>query len=185
MDLFEFLMILLSIIVGLGLAEILIGYARLLRTNMSSKGSWLHGAVGAVVFLAMLQSFWESWGLRDIDTWSYPAMLLMLTGPILLFVIAHVLFPEAGNDDDFESHYFSHSRQIWLAGIVTAIASVLFRPIAFGMPLFVVDNASVVALLLIFAILMSTKRTVVHQVLVPMVLVAVILDTLVISYLIS
>jgi len=178
-------MILLSIIVGLGLAEILVGYARLLRTSKTSKGSWLHGAVGAVIFLAMLQSFWESWGLRNIDTWSYPAMLLMLTGPVLLFVIAHVLFPEADSDDDLESHYFAHSRQIWLIGIVTAIASVLFRPIAFGMPLFVVDNASVIPLLVIFAILMSTKRPVVHQLLVPMVLIAVILDTLVISYLIS
>ena len=185
MELFEFLMILLSIIVGLGLAEILVGYAGPLRQGNSGVFSWLHGAASAIIFLALLQSFWESWGLRSIETWSFPAMLLMLAGPILLFVIAHILFPPASSSDDFEAHYFAHARQIWMIGIITALISVSFRPIAFGIPLFVVDNASTVLLLLIFAVLINTRKPIVHRVLVPLVLVPVILDTLVISYLIS
>ena len=57
MELFEFLMILLSIIVGLGLAELLTGIAVILREGRQSQFSWIHGAVVLAIFLALLQTF--------------------------------------------------------------------------------------------------------------------------------
>ena len=63
MNLFEFLMILLSIIVGLGLAEILTGVARLLRDGRQAEFSWVHSAVVITILLALFQVFWESWTL--------------------------------------------------------------------------------------------------------------------------
>ena len=96
MDLFEFLMILLSIIVGLGLAEILMGIAGILREGRQAEFAWIHAATVIAIFLALLQTFWESWSLQEIEVWTFPAMLLMLSAPILLFTIAHILFPVAG-----------------------------------------------------------------------------------------
>ena len=43
MNLFEFLMILLSLIVGLGVTEILSGIARFLKTSGTHKMPWLNG----------------------------------------------------------------------------------------------------------------------------------------------
>ena len=42
MQLFEFLMVLVSIIVGLGVAELLTGLARLLRARKSVRFYWVH-----------------------------------------------------------------------------------------------------------------------------------------------
>ena len=94
MNLFEFLMILLSLIVGLGMAEILSGMARFLKKDGPREIPWIHGAATMAVFVGLLQTFWESWGLRTVETWSFPAMLLMLGSPICLYLMAYILFPE-------------------------------------------------------------------------------------------
>ncbi|MFT7287776.1 MAG: hypothetical protein ACI87W_001891 [Halieaceae bacterium] len=49
-------MILLSIIVGLGIAEILTGFGRILREGRLRKLTWTHGALALTIFLALLQT---------------------------------------------------------------------------------------------------------------------------------
>lgn len=51
MDRFEFLMVLLSIIVGLGISEILTNVARQIRARKSVQGFWVHS--GVVVMLTL------------------------------------------------------------------------------------------------------------------------------------
>lgn len=184
MALFEFLMILLSIIVGLGLAEILTGYGRILREGRQSELSWIHAALATTIFFALLQTFWESWGLRSIEAWTFPAMLLMLTSPILLNTITHILFPTESRHEHLGEYYFANPRLPWRLAAITVIVGTLFRPIAFGAPLFIQDNASGIPLMVICVVLSTSKNRMVHYVLVPLVLLLVILDTLFINYMI-
>ena len=182
MDLFEFLMILLSLIVGLGVAEILSGVARFLKSNGAHKIPWIHGAATLAVFLALLQTFWEGWGLGTIAVWSFPAMLLMLGSPIFLYLMAHVLFPERETVADLDDYYFKQARMLWPLAGLTVIVGTLFRPIAFGYPLWVMDNASGIPILVVCAVLTLTRSRIVHQILVPVVLASVLLDTLTFSH---
>lgn len=182
MNLFEFLMILLSLIVGLGLAEILSGFARFLKRDGAHEFSWLHSAVSLIVFVGLLQTFWESWGLRSIEEWSFPAMLLMLGSPILLYTIAHVVFPEPEQSVSLEDYYFERARLIWVLAGLTVIVGTLFRPVAFDMPLLVVDNASAVPTLAVCGLLGYVRVRWLHRLLVPAALIIVLLDTLAISY---
>lgn len=184
MDLFEFLMILLSLIVGLGLAEILTGFGRMLRERREDQLSWVHSALAAAVFFGLLQTFWESWGLRSVTEWTFPAMLLMLGSPILLLTIAHILFPTRLEQVDLEEYYFTNPRLPWGLAAATVIVSTLFKPIAFGAPLFVWDNASGAPLIIVCGILATSQRRIVHYILVPLVTTTIILDTLFISYVI-
>ena len=64
MSLFEFLMVLVSIIIGLGIVEILTGIARQIRCRESIQGYWIHSVLVAIVFFALLQQWWEIWGVR-------------------------------------------------------------------------------------------------------------------------
>lgn len=182
MNLFEFLMILLSLIVGLGLAEILSGIAGLLKRDGVKGLSGIHTAIVATIFIGLLQTFWESWGLSVVETWSFPAMLLMLGSPICLFLIGHILFPESGDHSNLDEYYFDRARLVWgLAGL-TVIIGTLFRPLAFGMPLWVADNMSAIPTLAVCMLLGVVKAHRLHRVFVPLVLVIVILDTLTINY---
>jgi len=54
MSLFEFLMVLVSIIIGLGVAEVLTGIARQFRTRGSTQRYWVHSILVAVIFFALL-----------------------------------------------------------------------------------------------------------------------------------
>ena len=175
-------MILLSLIVGLGMAEILSGIARFLKSSGAHKIPWIHGAASTAVFLGLLQTFWESWGLRTIEIWSFPAMLLMLGSPISLYLMAYVLFPERDTVADLDDYYLKRARLIWPLAGLTVIVGTLFRPVAFGDPLWVVDNASGIPILVVCAILTFTKARIAHQILVPIVLASVLLDTLTFSH---
>ena len=185
MALFEFLMILLSIIVGLGLAEILTGTAKLLRDGRQSAFSWAHTFVVASIFLALLQVFWESWGLRTIEEWTFPAMLLMLGSPVLLFLIAHILFPGSRKYADLGEYYFHRIRLLWSLAAMTVVIGVLFRPLAFDMPLLVADNLSSAPSLVACILLATVQNRTFHNVMTPLVLLTILADTLAISYFIN
>lgn len=185
MSLFEFLMILLSIIVGLGLAEILTGIAGILRDGRQAEFSWVHAAAVTAIFLGLLQTFWESWGLQEVEIWTFPAVLLMLASPIFLFTIAHVLFPRKGQFENLGEYYFARTRLIWGLALMTIVVGVSFRPLAFGAPLFIPDNASTLPSALACILLMYTRQRTFHYIIVPLVPITIALDTMVINYLID
>jgi hypothetical protein len=92
MSLFEFLMVLVSIIVGLRIAEVLTGIARLIRCRQSIKGFWIHSVAVAAIFFALLQQWWEIWGVGAASDWTFLALIMMLSGPVGLFLMATCCF---------------------------------------------------------------------------------------------
>ncbi len=66
MEIFEFLMVLMSIIVGLGIATLLTGVADLLRDRQTVRFYWLHSTLILMVFLGHLQVWWESGASRPL-----------------------------------------------------------------------------------------------------------------------
>jgi hypothetical protein len=67
-------------------------------------------------------------------------MMLMLGGPVVLHLIAHIMFPLAGKKVNITEYYLSKSKLIWSLAIITVFISTLFIPLTFGQPLFIVDN---------------------------------------------
>ncbi len=181
MALFEFLMILMSLIIGLGLAQLLSGIAHTLKT-VGVKGFYpTHSAAVLTIFFALLQTFWEIWGLKGIVVWSFHAMLLMLAGPILLFVIAYVLYPDDQSQTNLDEYYFDNIRVFWPLAAFTAFISTIFRPLAFEISLFTVDNLSAVPIMIICLILTFTKQRLVHHIGVWLIFFALCADTLIFS----
>ena len=88
MSLFEFLMVLVSLIIGLGVAELLSGVAQAIRHRKSINFYWVHITFILIVFVALLQQWWEIWGVREVASWTFAGLLMMLGGPIGLFLIA-------------------------------------------------------------------------------------------------
>ncbi len=178
MALFEFLMVLVSIIVGLGIAEVLVGVARLLRARSRVRYYWVHGVLTAFVFVALLQQWWEIWDLRGAPAWSFVGLALMLVGPICLFLIAHLMFPEINSEVDVESYYHGQMRPVWALGALAVVGSTLFRPIVFGDQLFTLDNATSFFGLVVFAALFLSSRRMTHAVIVPLAFLALLYDVL-------
>jgi len=176
MSLFEFLMVLVSIIVGLGIAEILTGIARLIRCRGSIQGYWVHSVTVTAIFFALLQQWWEIWGLRAAPEWTFHGLLMMLTGPVGLFLIANLLFPEPMPRANLREYYYGAMRPIWWLGVATVILATLFRPLIFDSDLLSPDNATSFLFLLGFIVLAISKRPILHAILLPAFLLFIILD---------
>ncbi len=181
MSVFEFMMVLLSIIVGLGISELLVGVARILRRDGVAGFALEPLCLAAILLIAFLQYFWEIWHLHTLETWTFPAMLMMLSGPITLSLIAHVLFPSE-EGVPLLSHYYARARILYCLGLAAAMLGVLFRPVALGYPLFVPDNATSLPTIVLLGVLAWSSRPVVHRVLLPLGLALIVIDTIVISY---
>jgi hypothetical protein len=167
MTLFEFLMVLVSIIVGLGVTEILTGVALQIRCRGSSQAYWVHSCGVALIFLALLQTWWELWGLHNTPEWAFYSLVLMLVAPAGLYLVAHLIFPEPVKNSNFRDYYYGPMRPVWWLAAMITISSALFRPLAFGYELVTWDNAVSVVLLVGFIGLAVSRSALLHSVLVP------------------
>lgn len=179
MDRFSFVMVLLSIIVGLGVTEILTNVARQIQARSRTKFYWLHAVLVALVFVALLQQWWESWDQRTVEVWTFPILVLMMGGPIGLYIISHLLYPSDLENTDFKSFYYESPRITYLIAAGTVVFASAYRPISFGHSVIDPDNISTVVVLLVFLLLAATKRRIVHEILVPVLFAAVLLDVLI------
>ena len=105
----------------------------------------------------------------------------MLSGPIGLFLVAHIVFPENIENSDLKEYYFSISQRIWGIASIVVVVGTLFRPIAFGDSLLDWSNLSSLVLLVIFVTLTISNNKKLNEVLVPFLLIAVVADILIFS----
>src|SRR5262245_18554938 len=118
MSLFEFLMVLVSIIIGLGLAEVLTGVARMIRCRGSIATYWVHALGVCMIFAALLQQWWEIWALRSTSEWTFLGLVMMLSGPVGLFLMAHLVFPERMEGVNLREYYYGVMRPVWALAAV-------------------------------------------------------------------
>ena len=178
MGLFEFLMILISVVIGLGLTEILTGWANLLRARDGIRLYWVHVLFQFGVFLALLQQWWEFWELEGMGEISFLAVLTVLASPILLFLIAHLLFPAQVQGADLEDYYYRQSSLLWTLVIAGTLIGTFLEPLLFGYPVFHPANLSGIPVVAFCIVLAVSKNRRVHSVLVPIILLLVVLDTI-------
>ncbi len=178
MGLFEFLMVLISVVIGLGLTEILGGAANLLRARETVRFHWIHVLFQVGIFFALLQQWWESWGLHGLGEITFGAVLTLLAPPIFLFLIAHLLYPSRSEDSDLKAYYYRQAPLLWGLVVVGTLEGTFLRPLILGDPVFHPSNLSGIPMVAICVALAASKNPRVHSVLAPIILVLLILDTL-------
>jgi len=103
---------------------------------------------------------------------------MMLSGPVGLFLIAHLLFPEPMLGANIREYYYGVMRPVWWLGMLTVVFSTVFRPLIFGHDLYTLDNASSLLFLVGFITLAISRRPTIHAVVVPIFLAVILLDIL-------
>jgi len=185
MGLFEFLMILLSVIIGLALTELLTGVASLLRVRQSVRFYWVHVGVQFGIFFALLQQWWESWGLARVEAISFGSVLLLIVPSLILFLIAHMLFPRPAAGANLEDYYYKQSPVIWGLVVLGTLEGTFIIPFFEQEPIFHASNISGFPTIAACVALALSKNRRVHALLAPMVLALVLLDTWLVHPIIS
>lgn len=172
-------MVLVSLIIGLGVAELLTGVAQTIRNRDTVRQYWVHTVFVVIVFLALLQQWWEIWGVRDTPVWTFPGLLMMLGGPVGLFLISHLLYPEPISGSDYKSYYYNKMGPVRWVGVITVVVAVTFRPVVLGNELFTADNLSSVLLVAIFIGMNFTRKEWFHGATVILVLMGLMADIMI------
>ena len=95
MTVFEFVMVLVSIIIGLGLARMLDGVLRILRAGRPYGVYWVHSVWFALTLFEMIWHWAYRWTFyRGQLEWTVFELLFFLLPTILLFLASGLLFPE-------------------------------------------------------------------------------------------
>lgn len=124
MDEFSYLSVLLSIILGLAVAEILGGYRRLLQARGRVVLYWPSLLWSFVLLIIYAQTWWAMFGLRSHHHWTFAGFAIVLLHMILLYMLAGLALPDIapGEAIDLRANYFS--QRAWFCGIALGTIAV-------------------------------------------------------------
>ena len=120
-DDFSYLSVLLSIVLGLGVANLLTGFARVIQMRRQVK-VYVPALLWAFSLLLMhLQTWWMMFGMREVRDWTFGMFALVLIQPVLLFFLSALIWPDFDRDEalDLRANYFSQKN--WFFGMLIAI----------------------------------------------------------------
>jgi hypothetical protein len=163
MDEFGYLSVLLSIILGLGLTQLLTAAGRLIRHRDRVRADWLPLLWSAVLLVVYVQAWWAMFGLRSLREWTFVEFLLVLAQTTTLYMMAAVVLPEQVDDAgvDLAAHYERHHR--WFFGFFLATLCIsIVKDLVITGHLPVVANVvfhALFAALCIVAIVAPARRT--------------------------
>ncbi len=129
---FQYLSVLVSIVLGLGITQLLTGVGRLAQARGRVRGYWPAALWIVLLFLIHVQSWWAIFALRDHHAWTFLAFLVVLMTPTSLYLMAALALPDvdlrSAEPVDLREHYHAQAR--WFFGAVElVILSSLLRPL--------------------------------------------------------
>lgn len=120
MSMFEYLMVIVSIILGLGITQLLRGFSKVARSGSRSAVVVLFGLY---VFLFHIQAWWAFWDLNTFDAWNLGYFVFLVSIPCLLFACAELLFPMGTTaETNWKTHY--DSVRVWFLSALAILGTI-------------------------------------------------------------
>jgi hypothetical protein len=113
---FEYLLLIVSILIGLAVADLSVSLHRLLRARHRVEWDWLPLAAALLVLLLILQFWWAFYELGHADVWTrYWGFLVLSAALVGMFLLASAALPDAIPDAglDLNVYYADNRRYFW------------------------------------------------------------------------
>jgi hypothetical protein len=118
MDPFSYLSVLISIVLALGMTQVLTGVGEMLQARTRRPIYWVHAVWVFNLFLFLVVAWWIFYRWRYVTEWTYYLFLFVLIAPTLLYLASIVLFPPIGPRGDavhdYKSHYYANHRGFFI-----------------------------------------------------------------------
>jgi hypothetical protein len=168
---FDYLSVLISIVLGLGITNLLGGLAALVRRRRRISMYWPLPVWIVTLFLIHLQTWWSMFDLRRVSHWSFAAFLVLLTQPVLLYLMSALILPEAQDGEtriDLRETFFRE--RVWFFAAFLAVLGVsLAKTLLLSGHLPAQLNLDAHIVFVGVTVLgIATKNDVVHKVLAPL-----------------
>lgn len=174
-DAFAYLSVLLSIIIGLAIAEVLQGYGALLLSRTKVK-LYAPPLIWSVMLLLMATQFWwASFGLAEREHWDFAAFTAVLLQTVMMYMGTTVVLPKgmSGQPIDLRAHYYREATPFFAFGLLFLVVGFIkdwlldqsfVRPMSLPFMLFF-TSVTLIALIV--------RRPLVHEIIAPVMAVAI------------
>ena len=117
MDPFSYLVVLTSIVLGLGVTRVVGGLGQLMQGRKRKRPYWVHTLWALNLLLVNVIVWWFAYRWRTYERWTFFLFLWLLLSPIVLYLIASLLFPDADVEQpvtQWRAYYYENHRDIFL-----------------------------------------------------------------------
>ena len=123
MEMFNYVMVLASVIIGLGITHLLQGVGGLVQHPHREKIYWVHLLWVAAIFLRAIFWWWFEFELSKTAEWTFTLYLFVLGYAVLIYLLCALLFPrDLAGYDGFKGYYYS--RRAWFFGLLVIAQAV-------------------------------------------------------------
>ena len=114
---FEYLSVLISIILALGMTRVLGGVGEMLQARSHRRIYWVHAIWIVNLFLYLVIAWWIFYRWRNQEPWRFLLFVFVLISPTLLYLASLLLFPRESDVDhasDYKTHYYANHRAFFI-----------------------------------------------------------------------
>ncbi|MEM8609213.1 MAG: hypothetical protein AAGF92_19075 [Myxococcota bacterium] len=160
---FEFLSVFISIVLALGVSDILSTWGEQIRFRSKVRHYWLHTAWGILLLLLMIQAWWGLWRFRDREDWTFFENVTLIVPYLLLALTVYVLTPRISSEpSDIKDYYYVNAPWIFGLGGGALVAFTINAKVNLGTGLLDPQNAIRAVGIMIMAGLAVSRRERVH-----------------------
>jgi hypothetical protein len=162
---FEYLSVLLSIVIAFAMSEALSGWGQMIRMRDRVRVYPLHLGWSVMTVLMMVQWWWGFWQYRIVLDLGFFGFLAVLSEPITLVLLAFVLTPHPAElgGRDLRAEYFRNRRWIFGLAALLLVELVVVDALVAGQPFWHPENAIRGAGLGMLAVLGISENERLHQ----------------------
>jgi hypothetical protein len=126
---FEYVSILVSIILGLGITQILSAFSDLLYSYKKVRFYWPHTLWIVFILFLHIQDWFITYQLKDKPVWHLPELVFILLYPVSLFCVAKMLLPtnEREERNNMKLFYKSQYPLLFIIVGISIFISILFN----------------------------------------------------------
>jgi hypothetical protein len=128
---FNYLSVLISIILGLAIAQVLQGLRGLILTRKKVKLYTPTVIWTGMALLVAIQGWWAAFSMHEQATWNFLGLLVIVLQAVSVYMIAALVLPDPKGDAivDLREHYFAH-RHWFFGALLGSIAFSLLKELA-------------------------------------------------------
>jgi hypothetical protein len=161
---FDYVSVIISVVIGLGLSHLLTGFVELVKARRRIRFYWIHLLWVGLTFMGHVFLWWSLWNLRGLQVWNFFSFLLLLLQPVLLFVVAAFLIPELNPEEplDLRDYFYENHSAIFGAGTAFTVLMLVRNVLPVGGRLLTPANYLLALALVLLVVSAITKNARYH-----------------------
>jgi hypothetical protein len=117
---FEYIALLASIVIALGITRVFTGFGRILQIRKEIKIYWVHLLWVVNVFLWLLLNWWILYRWHTFEVWSFYLFIFILISPMIAFLLSVLLLPEPIEGGiDLKIYFYDNAK--WFFGLAALL----------------------------------------------------------------